>query len=98
MNQERMFKVLREPHVSEKSSIAADTHNQVVFKVAADATKPEIKAAVEALFDVQVKNVNVVNLAGKRKRFGRIPGRRSGSRKAYVTLMPGNEIDFAGAE
>jgi large subunit ribosomal protein L23 len=94
MNQERLLKVLVEPHVSEKSAIVGDAHNQVVFKVTPDATKSEIKAAVEQLFDVTVETVNVVNLKGKRKRFGRLEGHRSGVRKAYVRLAEGQEIDF----
>jgi len=98
MNQERILKVLLEPHVSEKSSIVGDLYNQVVFKVLPDASKPEIKAAVESLFDVQVKDVNIVNIKGKQKRFGRIPGSRSGMKKAYVTLMPGQEIEFGGVD
>ena len=68
MNQERVFKVLLGPHISEKSTIVAELNNQVVFKVAPDATKPEIKAAVEQLFEVNVESVQVVNLKGKRKR------------------------------
>jgi len=94
MNQERLLKVLVEPHVSEKSAVVGDAHNQVVFKVVPDATKAEIKAAVEQLFDVTVQTVNVVNLKGKRKRFGRLEGQRSGLRKAYVRLAEGQEIDF----
>jgi len=98
MNQERILKVLVEPHVSEKSSIIGELHNQVVFKVLPDASKPEVKAAVESLFDVLVKDVNIVNIKGKRKRSGRIAGRRSSVKKAYVTLMPGQEIEFAGGD
>lgn len=94
MNQERLMRVLVAPHVSEKSAIVGDASNQVVFKVAADATKPEIKAAVESLFSVTVEAVNVVNLKGKSKRFGRMEGRRSNVRKAYVRLAEGQEIDF----
>jgi large subunit ribosomal protein L23 len=94
MNQERLMRVLVAPHVSEKSAIVGDASNQVVFKVAADATKSEIKAAVESLFSVTVEAVNVVNLKGKSKRFGRMEGRRSNVRKAYVRLAEGQEIDF----
>jgi len=96
MNQERILKVLVEPHVSEKSSVVGELYNQVVFKVLPGASKPEVKAAVESLFDVQVTDVNIVNIKGKQKRFGRMDGRRSSVKKAYVTLMPGQEIDFAG--
>ncbi len=98
MNQERLLKVLLAPHVSEKSTTVAEAANQVVFKVAKDATKPEIKAAVELLFDVKVKKVTVANMKGKRKRFGAIHGRRSDWKKAYVGLEAGNEIDFLGGE
>jgi len=97
MNQERLMKVLMAPHISEKSSVAADQSNQIVFKVATDATKPEIKQAVELLFDVKVDRVQVCNVKGKTKRFGAKMGRRSDWKKAYVTLQEGQEIDFLGA-
>ena len=96
MNQERVYQVLRGPHVSEKSTLIADEANQVVFKVAVDATKREIKAAVEQLFEVQVRDVRVANVSGKRKNFGRIRGRRPDWKKAYVALEAGNELDFIG--
>jgi len=96
MNQERVYQVLRGPHVSEKSTVIADEANQVVFKVAVDATKREVKAAVEQLFDVQVRDVRVANVNGKRKNFGRIRGRRPDWKKAYVALEAGNELDFIG--
>ena len=96
MNQERLLRVLVEPHISEKATTLGDLHNQVVFKVLPNATKLEVKQAVESLFSVKVKAVNMVNIKGKRKRLGRTPGRRSDLRKAYVSLMPGHEIDFAG--
>ena len=98
MNQERLLKILLAPHVSEKSNRAAEQHNQVVFKVLRDATKPEIKAAVETLFKVKVKDVTVVNVKGKRKRFGAVYGQRSDWKKAYVSLEAGHEIDFMVAE
>lgn len=98
MNQERIFKVLLGPHVSEKAAIVADANNQYVFKVAADATKPEIKKAVEQLFEVSVTSVSTVNVKGKTKRTARGIGRRKGFRKAYVSVAEGQEIDFAGAE
>lgn len=97
MNEERLMKVLMAPHISEKSTIAADQNNQIVFKVATDATKPEIKKAVELLFDVKVDRVQVSNVKGKVKRFGAKIGRRSDWKKAYVTLQEGQEIDFLGA-
>ncbi len=98
MNQERLLKVLLAPHVSEKSNRVAEQHNQVVFKVARDATKLEIKDAVELLFKVKVKGVTVLNVKGKRKRFGMIHGRRSDWKKAYVALETGHEIDFMAPE
>lgn len=94
MNQERLMTLLLAPHVSEKSTVAADKRNQVVFRVATDATKPEIKSAVELMFKVKVKTVTTANVKGKRKRTGRIMGRRSDWKKAYVTLDAGHEIDF----
>ena len=96
MNQERMYTVLRGPHVSEKSSVIADEANQVAFKVSRDATKREIKAAVEQLFEVVVRDVRVANVNGKRKNFGRIQGRRPDWKKAYVALAEGYELDFVG--
>ena len=98
MNQERLLKILLAPHVSEKSNRVAERYNQVVFKVTLDATKPEIRDAVELLFKVKVKGVTVVNVKGKRKRFGAAYGRRSDWKKAYVSLEAGNEIDFMMAE
>jgi large subunit ribosomal protein L23 len=98
MNQERLLKILLAPHVSEKANRIAERHNQVVFKVVRDATKPEIKGAVEMLFKVKVKGVTVINVKGKRKRFGAIQGRRSDWKKAYVSLEAGHEIDFLVAE
>jgi large subunit ribosomal protein L23 len=98
MSQERLMTVLLGPHISEKSARVAEQANQVVFKVRRDATKPEIKAAVELMFEVKVDEVNVVNSAGKIKRFGQRMGKRSDFKKAYVRLAPGQSIDFAGAE
>ncbi len=86
------------PHVSEKATIAGERENQVVFKVRRDATKQEIRAAVEMLFEVEVAGVQVVNHRGKTKRFGRGIGKRSAWKKAYVKLAPGSDIDFLGAE
>jgi large subunit ribosomal protein L23 len=96
MNQERLYKVLLAPHVSEKATRQADLANQHAFKVAADATKPEIKAAVEALFKVKVTAVQVSVVKGKQKRFGRMTGKRSDWKKAYVTLAPGDDIQLIG--
>ena len=96
--EERLMSVLLGPHVSEKSTLAADTASQVVFKVRPDATKREISRAVEKLFKVKVDNVTVVNVKGKRKRFGRVEGRRPDWKKAYVRLAPGHDIDFVGVD
>ena len=92
----RLMQVLVSPIVSEKATAVAEKHNQVLFKVLQDATKPEIKAAVELMFNVQVKGVSVANIKGKTKRFGRSVGRRDNIRKAYVTLQPGQELNFSG--
>ncbi|WP_017429476.1 50S ribosomal protein L23 [Vreelandella jeotgali] len=98
MNQERVFKILLGPHVTEKAAMAAE-HNQYVFKVASDATKPEIKKAVEALFDKKVSGVQTLNVKGKTTRTAHGAGLRKGYRKAYVTLAAGETLeDFAGAE
>ncbi len=94
-NQERLLQVLRAPQISEKATYVADKNEQVVFIVASDATKPEVKAAVELLFKVQVKSVQISVLKGKAKRFGRFMGRRSNVKKAFVCLQPGQEINFA---
>lgn len=98
MNQERLLKVLLAPHISEKGTLVADKYRQFIFKVLPDASKPEIKQAVESLFDVKVDNVRVLNVKGKSKRFGAIRGRRSDWKKAYVTLKEGHDIAFIGAE
>src|SRR5699024_2809291 len=94
MNQERMFEVLRSQHLSEKSNIVGERDNQVVFHVASDATKAEIRAAVATLFDVKVVNVTTLNVKAKVKRFRGQPGSRKGWKKAYVTLADGEDIDF----
>ena len=96
MNEGRIYQVLLGPHISEKATIVAEGSQQVVFRVAADATKPEIKKAVEQLFDVKVTGVNVVNVKGKTKRTMRGMGKRSDIRKAYVCLADGHDIDFIG--
>lgn len=96
--QERLMQVLLAPQISEKATFVADKNEQVVFRVASDATKPEIKAAVELLFKVEVKGVQVANVKGKEKRFGRMVGRRKGWKKAFVCLKPGQEINFVAGE
>jgi large subunit ribosomal protein L23 len=92
----RLMQVLVAPIVSEKATMLADRTNAVVFKVLQNATKPEIKAAVELMFKVQVKGVSVLNTKGKTKRFGKSVGRRDNLRKAYVTLVPGQELNLSG--
>ena len=94
MIRERLLKVLLGPHISEKTTIATEKDNQYVFKVMPDATKIEIRQAVEALFKVDVLSVNVLNVKGKEKRFGRHFGRRKNWKKAYVQLKEGQTIDF----
>ncbi|MCO5107866.1 MAG: 50S ribosomal protein L23 [Burkholderiaceae bacterium] len=97
MNQERLMTVLVAPIVSEKATMVAEKNAQVAFRVLQDATKDEIRAAVELLFKVEVESVQVLNQKGKQKRFGRYTGRRRNVRKAYVSLKPGQEINFAEA-
>ena len=92
----RLIQVLVAPIVSEKATMAAEKSNAILFKVLRDATKPEIKAAVELMFKVKVDAVAVLNQKGKTKRFGKTVGRRDHVRKAYVTLMPGQELNFGG--
>lgn len=94
MNKERLMKVLLAPVISEKSVGAADDANQVAFKVTTDATKQEIAAAVELLFEVNVENVRTLNVKGKTKRFGQRMGKRSDWKKAYVRLAEGQDINF----
>jgi len=98
MNQERLMNVLLAPHVSEKSTIAGEKANQMVFKVATDATKTEIKQAVELLFEVKVDDVQVANVKGKTKRSQKGVGRRKDWKKAYIRLQEGQDINFVGAE
>jgi large subunit ribosomal protein L23 len=93
-SEERLMKVLLAPVISEKATFVAEKNEQVVFLVTQDATKPEIKAAVELLFKVQVESVQVANRQGKQKRAGRFNGRRNHTRRAFVCLKPGQEINF----
>ena len=98
MNQEKLMTVLLEPRVTEKSTLVGEAYNQYVFKVAKDATKPDIKKAVELMFEgAEVLSVQVTNVKGKRKMFARRPGQRVNWKKAYVKLKPGFDIDFMGA-
>jgi large subunit ribosomal protein L23 len=98
INEERLLKVILAPNISEKATMSAEVNNTVVFKVATTATKLEIKAAVQKLFEVEVTGVRTLNVKGKVKRSGSRFGRRSDWKKAYVTLKEGSEIDFVGAE
>lgn len=98
MNPERLLMVLREPHTSEKATILAEKLRQFTFKVLNTATKLEVKQAVEQMFNVKVKNVSVLNVKGKRKRFKQTNGKRSDWKKAFVTLHEGNDIDFSVTE
>jgi large subunit ribosomal protein L23 len=98
-NSERLATILIAPIVSEKGTFIADKHEQVIFRVVQDATKPEIKAAVESMFStkdkkIEVTSVQVLNVMGKQKRFGAHAGRRRNWKKAYVCLKPGQEINF----
>ena len=97
-SQERLMNVLLAPQISEKATHVAEKNEQVIFRVAPDATKPEIKAAVEMLFKVNVNSVQVACVKGKIKRMGRLMGRRNNWKKAYVCLATGQEINFAASE
>ncbi len=94
----RLLQVILAPVITEKATLIADKNEQVIFRVAPDATKPEIKAAVELLFKVQVEAVKVANVKGKVKRTGRFMGRRDNWKKAYVCLAPGQELNFVAGE
>lgn len=96
MNIDRIHTLIIAPVISEKSTRVAEKANQAVFKVLRDASKLEVKTAVETLFSVKVEEVNTLNVKGKTKRFGNFEGKRSDYKKAYVTLAPGQEIDFLG--
>lgn len=98
MNKERIFQVLMGPHISEKATVVAEAGNHFVFRVANDASKLEIRKAVETLFKVKVKNVRTLNVKGKTRNFGRTVGKRNDWKKAYVALEAGHDIDFLAAE
>ena len=98
MNSERLLMILREPHTSEKATVMADKFKQFTFKVLKTATKLEIKQAVENMFNVKVKNVSVINVKGKKKRFKQTTGQRSDWKKAFVSLHENHDIDFSVAE
>ena len=94
MSDSALYNIILAPHVSEKGTQLADSAQQVVFKVAIDATKPQIRRAIEKLFSVEVESVQVVRHKGKKKNFGRVPGKRKDWKKAYIRLKQGQDIDF----
>lgn len=98
MNDQRLYQVILAPHVSEKTSIASEMEGRHTFRVANNATKLEVRKAVEKLFDVSVRSVQIVNVHGKSKRFGQSEGKRSDWKKAIVRLAEGQDIDFMGME
>lgn len=98
MKQERLYKIILSPHVSEKATIATDKRNQYVFEVAEDATKPEIKDAIEFLFNTKVKTVRTLTVRAKKRMFRNIEGKRKGWKKAYVSLLANQKLDIIGAQ
>ena len=96
MNQERLLQIILAPHMSEKAAIGAEKRREYVFEVASDATKPEVKTAIEHLFKTLVQSVRIMNVKTKPRRFGQITGRSKAWKKAYVKLQPGQEISFEG--
>ncbi len=96
MSEEKMYQIVRRPHISEKTAGIAESQRQITFEVLKTATKPEVKEAIETLFKVEVENVKTMVVKGKSKRAGRFMGRRNDWKKAYVTLKEGHDIDFIG--
>ena len=96
--QDRLLQVILAPQITEKATFVADKHQQIAFRVRTDATKPDIKAAIELVFKVEVQAVTVINVLGKTKRAGKRVGKRNDWKKAYVSLKPGQEINFAAGE
>ena len=96
MNKERLMTVLIQPHVSEKAAMVTEKANQYVFRVRGDASRAEVKQAVELMFEVKVKGINLMNKPGKTRRFRNVAGKRNGFKKAYVSLHDGQSIDFTG--
>tara|TARA_A100001011_G_scaffold376370_1_gene438886 strand:+ start:816 stop:1115 length:300 start_codon:yes stop_codon:yes gene_type:complete len=92
----KLYNILLSPVISEKSTLVGENHNQTIFKVHRDANKSQIKSAVELLFKVKVDSVQVLNSKGKKKRYGKTVGRRDHSKKAYICLADGEEINFGG--
>lgn len=97
MNQERLLKVIMSPHISEKATIGSEKRNEYVFEVASTATKPEVKDAIEQMFNTKVKAVRILNVHAKRKTFRGTIGARKGWKKAYVTLQADQKLDILGA-
>lgn len=98
MKQERFYKIILSPHISEKATIAAEKRNEYVFEVAGDANKAEIKDAVEFLFNTKVKSVRTVTVHPKKRTFRNYEGKKKGWKKAYVTLLPDQKLDIIGAQ
>src|SRR5690242_11353075 len=98
MKQERLLKIIVSPHISEKATVAVEQHNQYVFQVISDASKPEVKDAVEFLFNTKVKAVRIVNVKGKTRLFRGVEGKRKTWKKAYVTLQADQKLDIMGAQ
>lgn len=98
MSEERLISLIQAPHISEKSSVAAERRREFVFQVLNQANKAEVKKAIELLFGVEVEKVTTLNVKGKQKNFGRRSGKRKGWKKAYVTLAEGQDIDFTLAQ
>ena len=98
MNQERLLKTILSPHISEKATVGIEKRNEYVFEVFEDATKPEVKDAVEHLFNVKVKSVRIVNVRAKAKMFKGIEGKKKSWKKAYVTLQADQKLEMVGAQ
>ena len=98
MNEQRLYSIILAPHVSEKTALASEMEGRHTFRVVNDASKLEVRKAVEKLFEVDVKSVQILNVRGKTKRFGQTEGKRSDWKKAIVRLAEGQDIDFMGAE
>ena len=98
MNKNRLYQILLNTRVTEKTARVGDSSNQYVFEVATDANKAEVRAAVEALFEVNVESVRIVNVKGKAKSFRMRPGKRNDWKKAYVRVQEGQTLDFLGAD
>ena len=98
MNQERLLTIILSPHISEKATIRTEKHNEYVFRVIQNATKPEIKDAVQMLFNTKVKDVRIVNVKPKKRTFKGLEGNKKGWKKAYITLQADQKLDITGAQ